>query len=78
MRISVLIRPSRPVQVSEQAIDIGAVEYLPDHRKHPRPFTELPEACLMGLMVHLWTAPGPEISRVYVYLARPELPLDLS
>jgi hypothetical protein len=29
-------------------------------------------------MVHLWTAPGPEISRVYVYLARPELPLDLS
>jgi hypothetical protein len=28
--------------------------------------------------VHLWTAPGPEISQVYIYLAREFPPFELA
>lgn len=68
-----LIRPARPAQVIQQAPHVGPRTTLPITENPLTAFLALAEyipflplvSGSVWLIMHLWTALGPEISRVY-------------
>ncbi len=77
VRIDVRICPARPIEVPEQPASITPADGFADHMGDLQPASynrhrakpRRRGAPTAASMVYLWTALGPEINQVYVYLA---------